>query len=174
MLKQIAQWFAPVERSDLLVFAHAVADASGGTNEREEEFLDRIAREWRLSNWAGSQWSGDAAPAAKPQAKVEVETQTGLGTSREEQLAALEIEPGTPVTADLVRRQYHLLSERFAPEKFAAAGAEFVSMAESKRAAVRAAAAALMQESGEPLEVAAPEKPTDLRHNPDLDAMFGA
>jgi len=67
-----------------------------------------------------------------------------------------------------------LLSERYAPEKFAAAGPDFVTVAEQKRAAVRAAASALMQQWGEPLEIKPPDKPTDLRHNPDLDAMFGA
>src|SRR5262249_6641751 len=89
--------------------------------------------------------------------------------------AVLEIDRSVPLTADLIRRQYNLLSARLAPEKAQAMGAEFVAMAESKRAAIRAAAETLLQPLGEPLEH--PEQqttPAELRHNPDLDAMFGA
>jgi hypothetical protein len=65
------------------------------------------------------------------------------------------------------------LSERYEGAKFEAAGPEFVAMAQSKREAVQAAALALLEPLGEPLEVVAPAEPRDLRHNPDLDAFFG-
>jgi hypothetical protein len=92
-----------------------------------------------------------------------------------DQRSVLEIDPALPLTPDLIRRQFRLLTERYAPEKFATVGAEFVAIAQGKRSAVRAAAAALLAPLGEPLEPpAAPAAPTELRHNPDLDAMFGA
>jgi hypothetical protein len=78
------------------------------------------------------------------------------------------------VSADLIRRQYHLLSERYTPEKFESAGPDFVAVAQGKREAVVEAARALIEPFGEPLEDAArPAEPPELRHNPDLDAMFG-
>jgi hypothetical protein len=79
------------------------------------------------------------------------------------------------LTADLIRRQYNLLTSRLAPEKLESLGPEFVAMAESKRQAIHAAAETLIQPLGEPLDLPAqPGAPAELRHNPDLDAMFGA
>jgi hypothetical protein len=102
------------------------------------------------------------------------EAKTKPQASREEQLELLEIDPSTPLSADLVRRQYNLLSERYASEKFATAGPEFVAMAQSKRDAILTAATALMESLGEKLDVEpSSARPQDLRHNPDLDAMFG-
>ena len=49
----------------------------------------------------------------------------------------MEIEPSLPLTADLIRRQFNLLSERYAEDKFTFAGPEFVAMARNKRDAVR-------------------------------------
>jgi hypothetical protein len=95
------------------------------------------------------------------------------GTSREQQLATLEIDLSTPPSSELIRRQYNLLSERFAASKFENMGAEFVAMAEAKRSAILAAAGALLAELGEKLETQTAAPPQDLRHNPDLDAMFG-
>src|SRR5262249_14145971 len=92
----------------------------------------------------------------------------------EESLTVLEIDPAAPVRADLVRRQFHLLSERYAPDKFQAMGPEFIAMAETKRAALQAAATALLEQWGEKLQSnSVPEKPSELRHNPDLDAILG-
>jgi hypothetical protein len=54
-------------------------------------------------------------------------------------------------------------------------GAEFVAVAEKKRAALLAAATELLEQWGEKLETISPvAQPQELRHNPDLDAMFGA
>src|SRR5207249_860361 len=87
---------------------------------------------------------------------------------------ALEIAPETPLSVDLIRRQYRLLSGRFAPEKFANHGPEFVQMAADKRDKAERAARHLLAGYNEPLEPPTPPPPADLRHNPDLDDVFGA
>jgi hypothetical protein len=111
----------------------------------------------------------DQAPAHPPADKVA----TGVPDHRQEQLALLEIAPATPVTAELVRRQYHRISARYAQEKVAPLGPEFMTLARSKHAALQAAATALLEPLGEPLEVPAGHSPpADLRHNPDLDSLF--
>jgi hypothetical protein len=75
----------------------------------------------------------------------------------------------------LVRRQFNLLRERFAPDKFRAMGPEFVEVARSKLDAIERAAATLLDTFGEKLQLDAEPPPADdLRHNPDLDAVFGA
>ena len=73
-----------------------------------------------------------------------------------------------------MRRQFRLLSERFDPTKFESHGADFVSVARNKREKVEQAARLLLGELGEKLEEEKkPEPPKDLRHNPDLDSIFG-
>ena len=88
--------------------------------------------------------------------------------------AVLDIDPTTPLDPDLIRRRYQLLTDRLDPAKAAAFGPEFARMAEEKRARIRAAAEALIAPFGEPLEKPAAPPPADLRHNPDLDDVFGA
>jgi hypothetical protein len=89
-------------------------------------------------------------------------------------MRALEIEPSTRLSGDLIRRQFNLLSGRYAAEKFDAMGLEFVAVAQSKRTAIREAAAALLEPLGEKLEQPAPGiVQPELRHNPDLDDVFG-
>jgi hypothetical protein len=118
-----------------------------------------------------------AKPAPQPPAatKPAPPVAKSVMPSRSELLAVLEIDPALALAADLVRRQYNLLSERYAPEKFTAAGAEFVAVAQKKRAAVLAAATELLHGFGEAVDVAPAAAPAkeELRHNPDLDAMFG-
>jgi hypothetical protein len=93
----------------------------------------------------------------------------------EDARAVLEIDPALPLSADLIRRQYHRLCGRYTPEKLAAMGPEFVAMAKSKHEAVVAAATGLLESLGEKLELdAAPAPPASMRENPDLDAVFGA
>jgi uncharacterized tellurite resistance protein B-like protein len=162
-LWHITTRFSPEERRDLLEFAYAIADATGERNQREQDLLERIARKLGVSLAPQPAAPPQPAPAEKP------------APTQEERLALLEIEPSVAVSADLVRRQYHLLMERFAAEKVASLGPEFMAMADSKRTAIRAAAVALLEPLGEPLETAPPAAaPQELRHNPDLDAMFGA
>jgi hypothetical protein len=89
-------------------------------------------------------------------------------------MRALEIEPSTRLSGDLIRRQFNLLCGRYAAEKFDAMGLEFVAVAQSKRTAIREAAAALLEPLGEKLEQPAPGiVQPELRHNPDLDDVFG-
>jgi tellurite resistance protein len=165
-LRQIAGFFAVEERQELLDFAGAIADASGGRNQREAEFLDRVARKLGTPRPAPPM-PAQAAPAPEPA--------PAAASSPEQRLAVLEIDPATSLTAELVRRQFNLLTERYSPEKFEAAGPDFVTLATTKREAVRAAAEALIEPLGEKLEAEKPPaEPQDLRHNPDLDAMFGA
>src|SRR5207302_9513338 len=96
-------------------------------------------------------------------------------SSRENLLALLEIDAGMPLTAELVRRQYNHLMERYALEKFEAAGPEFVALAQSKRESLLAALTALLNTLGEKVETPVPADtaPQELRHNPDLDAVLG-
>jgi hypothetical protein len=87
----------------------------------------------------------------------------------------LEIDPSFTLSADLVRRHYQLLSERFAPEKVQAMGAEVIATVARKRDLVRTAAEALLAKMGEKLaEEVDQAKPKELRENPDLDNVFGA
>jgi hypothetical protein len=87
----------------------------------------------------------------------------------------LEIAPTIPLSPELVRRQYHLLHERYNPEKVVSLGPEFVEMTEKKRQDISIAANALIEQLGEKLELHTAEpSPKSLRENPDLDAAFGA
>jgi hypothetical protein len=94
--------------------------------------------------------------------------------SPEAQRTLLEIPASATLSADLVRRQFQILSERYNPEKVAAMGPEFVTLAKSKHEAIRAAAISLLDAMGEKLETDVPPAPAGLRDNPDLDAIFGA
>jgi len=110
----------------------------------------------------------------EPQEARHPEREPAALPTRESHLAALEIEPSTRLSAGLIRRQFNMLSARFATEKFEAMGQEFVVMAEGKRAAIRKAAVTLLEPLGEKLDQAMPESAQpDLRHNPDLDDVFG-
>jgi tellurite resistance protein len=149
------------ELRGLYDFACAIADAAGTRNAKEAACLEKIAAAWELKPLAASR---EPEPIAKPQAAL----------TRDEALAALEIAPGTPLTGDLVRRQYRLLCERYDPAKFASHGAEFVAVATGKRERVERSAKLLIEQLGEALaDPARPEPPQDMRHNPDLDAVFG-
>ncbi len=93
--------------------------------------------------------------------------------SRAELAAVLQLDSESPLTPDLVRRQYNLLNERYDPDKLQTLGPEFMELARSKRVAVRAAAQALLEQLGAPLEEPAAPVRHDLRENPDLDAILG-
>jgi tellurite resistance protein len=95
--------------------------------------------------------------------------------SRQQLLAWLEIDLQTPLSPDLIRRHYTRLVEKFAPEKMQNMGPEFVAVAQQKRQQIEQAARTLIAPWKEELVVPV-GSPTaqDLRHNPDLDALFGA
>jgi outer membrane biosynthesis protein TonB len=112
-------------------------------------------------------------PPAPPPAPAPAPARTPEPT-RGECLALLDIAPTSALSADLVRRQWNLLAGRLAPDKVATMGPEFVKLAEAKVAAVRRAAETLLGPMGERLETEPAHPPAkDLRHNPDLDDVFG-
>jgi uncharacterized tellurite resistance protein B-like protein len=147
---------------ELYQFAVSIADAAGERNTREIECLARVAEELGTSTKPVP-----APPPVSPPLKPDV------AFTDQDSRSALEIAPETALSVDLIRRQYHLLSDRFAAEKFANHGPEFVQMAAEKRERVERAARHLLAEYNEPLEPPHPAPPTDLRHNPDLDEVFG-
>jgi uncharacterized tellurite resistance protein B-like protein len=147
---------------ELFQFASSVADAAGERNTREIECLARIAESLGVG----------VKPAAPPEpAPAPVLTADAL--NKGDCRAALEIAADSPLSVDLIRRQYHLLCDRFAPDRFASHGPEFVRMAAEKRDRAERAARHLLAAYNEPLEPSAVAPPADLRHNPDLDEVFG-
>jgi tellurite resistance protein len=177
-LQRIAATFTAPHRAALVEFASQVAEASRGINKREAALLEKISRRLGVEPQPITTIASPKSVAPSPVSAIESPPAPAkpkpVALTREDHLAALEIDPGVPLSADLVRRQFRLLSERLSPEKFATAGVEFVSMAEQKRAAVLAAARALIAPFGEELERPKEDPPhAGLRDNPDLDAVFG-
>ena len=173
-LAEMRKIFEVAELQKLYRFACDVADAAGKRNAKEISCLKKIAVAWGMND----------QPAAKPapvQVRVPVPVETPkpapnrpVSNVREQCFAALEIALGTPLSVDLVRRQYRLLTERFDPAKFESQGTDFVTLAKEKREKAERAARVLLEQLGAKLEEEkAPEAPKDLRHNPDLDAVFG-
>jgi uncharacterized tellurite resistance protein B-like protein len=170
------------ELENLYDFAGDIADAAGKRNAREIKCLERIAAAWGLDR------RKTVSPVATgPTKNVSAETSATVpplvvpeppakpaALNHDDFLAALEIAPSAAITADLVRRQYRLLSERFDPTRFESHGADFVTVAKSKREKVEQAARFLLDQMGEKFEEEKkPEPVKDLRHNPDLDSIFG-
>jgi uncharacterized tellurite resistance protein B-like protein len=163
------------ERGQLFSIARRVAEAAGTMNERECRLLERVAREWDVP-WVRPLGESDAV-AAQPVSVTPAPpgAQEAPSLAAQDPRSVLEIDLVVPLTADLIRRRFNLLLERMAPEKAEAMGAEFVAIATAKRESIRAAAETLLERLGEPLETPKlNEAPAELRHNPDLDAMFGA
>jgi uncharacterized tellurite resistance protein B-like protein len=150
---------------ELYQFAVSVADAAGERNTREVECLARVAEALGI---------GVKPPPAHVPAPV-IAAAPDSQLTEPECRAALDIAADIPLSVDLIWRQYRLLSDRFAPERFANHGSEFVQMAAEKREKSERAARHLLAGYNEPLEPpAAAPPPADLRHNPDLDDVFGA
>jgi uncharacterized tellurite resistance protein B-like protein len=165
-LTAVCEMTTAEERTELYELAERIAAASGGRTERERAALVRIATTLGV---AGERPATVMAAAAPPRPAPVV-----AATIVPDSKAVLEISPDVPVTVDLIRRRYVLLSERLDPEKAASMGPEFRRMADEKRAKLRAAAEDLLRPFGAPLDPPAPPPPpTDIRHNPDLDDVFG-
>jgi hypothetical protein len=173
----------------MYAWAESVADAAGERNQRETELLTRIAAAFGMNRSPVAEMplppeEPEPAPVAPkrrllpdwvavdlaPAPPAPAEPTPAPGDPRQ----LLEIDPGAAVTADLVRRQFRKLSERLDPAKMAALGREFADMAEVKRRQLRIAAEALIAPLGESLDLPDPPPSADLRHNPDLDDVFGA
>jgi hypothetical protein len=148
------------EKRSLVAFAERVADASGERNDREVAFLVRLRSAFGIAAEA------PVVAAAKPASPA---TPTGPDPR-----TVLDIPPGVELTVELIRRKYAMAFDQNDPAKARSVGPEYVKIAEAKRTAARAAAEALLAPFGAPLEAPAPPPPpTDIRHNPDLDDVFG-
>jgi uncharacterized tellurite resistance protein B-like protein len=160
-VQQINLHFPPDDRAALLTLARQIVTASGPANPQVSANLNMLAQRLGVPPEAVPVSDGAASgPAPAP--------------TRDECLALLEISSETPVSAALVRRQWNLLAPRYAADKVAALGPEFVALAQTKLTALRRAAEVLAASLGESLdEPAAPSPPQDVRHNPDLDEVFG-
>lgn len=170
----------PAARQAVCAAAERIADASGERNRREVALLARVraaldvaTEPTRTGGMGGpppdSQRSGDT-DADAPHV---IGPPTGAAAEPDPR-TVLEIEPGVELTAELIRRRYTLLTDRADPAKAAVIGPEFEQLAVRKRATIRLAAETLIARFGLPLDPpAAPPPPPDLRHNPDLDDIFG-
>ncbi len=146
----------------LLTFAEQVAAASGSPNAKERDALARVAAALGLT-----------PTAPTPSAPEPVQAPAPAPAPAADHRAVLDIPAGAPLDADLIRRRYANLTDKLDPARAAALGPEFARMAEQKRAAVRAAAEALIAPFGEPLDKPTPPPPTDIRENALLDDVFG-
>ncbi len=162
------------QREKLYQFACAIADAAGTRNAKEIQCLEKIATALGIARAAALESAlpepvRPVLPPQPPSAKPEGQL------NHEDCLAALDIAAGAPLSGDLVRRQFRLLSERNDPTKFESNGTAFVDMVKTNRAKIEQAAKLLLEQLGEKLEEEKkPEPSKDLRHNPDLDSVFGA
>lgn len=162
------------ERRELYRLAEEVADAAGERKERERETLERIARAFGIT----SAPPVPSVPPAPPVPLVPAAPVPGPERTSPEPAAdprtLLEIPAGAELTPALIRRRFAALSDKLDPARAREMGPEFTRLAEDKAARLRAAAEALIAPLGAPLEPPdAPPPPADLRHNPDLDDIFG-
>ena len=158
VLAEVKRVTTRTEQKTLLAFVDAMV--TGSPSGKKSQLRTRIAADFgeAIVETPKSVPVPPPAPAAKPAV---------------DHRAVLEIETGMALDANLIRRRYAMLTDKMDATKAAAMGPEFAKMAEAKRTAIRAAAEALIAPFGEPLEKLAPEPPKDLRHNPDLDDVFG-
>jgi DnaJ-domain-containing protein 1 len=170
-LRRATQLFSQAEWRDLYDLAVAVADAAEKRNKKEEECLARLRQSFGI---AEPQGSGEREPFEQRRQECRPHETASTAPLPEECRVVLEIPPNAPLSAELVRRHYRLLCERCDPAKFESHGPEFIEVARHKLQRAEAAARALLAPMGEPLELEAPpEEVKELRHNPDLDAIFG-
>lgn len=139
-----------------------VAEASGGINSRESQGLKTIYELMGFQLPVPSEPLPESPPA---------ETKPVPPPEPFDARKVLELEPDISLSVELIRRRYNLFAEKV--EKAKELGKEFVVTAEKRLAELRRAAEELLAPFGEPLEK--PEAPTDtpIRHNPDLDDVFG-
>lgn len=146
----------PIQREELMIVARRIADTSGDRNQKEQDVLDRIAEVLGV----GRESAADSTSTPTPANAREV----------------LEIDSKVELSPELIRRRFNILTDQYDPKKAVSLGSAFIKKAEEMRAAVKAAAEALIAPFGVPLVpsvVTPPTTPTDIRHNPDLDAVFG-
>ncbi len=167
------------QRAVLLALAGEVVAASSKRVAEARPFLARLGQQLGLEEEQAQQTVTALEARVRPEpeqppANPSAPPREPTRPSREECLGLLEIDSATPLSADLVRRQWNSLSLRYSPDKVAALGPEFVTMAESKRAAIRQAAENLLKELGIEASLdAPPAPPPELRENKLLDDFMG-
>ena len=147
----------PAQREELMSAARRIADAAGDRNQKEQDTLDRIAETLGLGQATSAKQAIPISSTSNPRTVLEIDAKTDL-------------------SPELIRRRFNILTDQYDPKKAASLGASFVAKAEEMRAAVKAAAETLIAPFGVPLVppvAPPPATPTDIRHNPDLDAVFG-
>src|SRR5207248_9652227 len=103
-LDRVLRLFSSDERRALFDVAKQIAEATGQPKQREVQFLGKVAGKLGIPNLTASTTSSEPVRPLNPAAP----------STAEERRAVLEINPALPLSADLVRRQFHLLSERYA------------------------------------------------------------
>jgi uncharacterized tellurite resistance protein B-like protein len=180
--RKITENFTAPDRCLLMKVATQIAEASRGINAREDAFLDKAAK---LLGVPRPPVTASAPPPQIKPAAAQESAQPPPPTETPATQAAppvpvdprtlLEIDSGLTLSAELVRRQYNLLIERFDEDKIKAMGQEFAAMAAKKRAALEDAAKRLLASLGAEPDLAPPAPAAHgLRDNPDLDQIFGA
>ncbi len=172
-IKQIRSLFTVDHRKSLFQFGQEIWAGSGAGKNETPVFLEYLAR--RLDVPYAPSPVKDQPPTKKSAHKKPFpsERKEGIPLTRRE-LEILKIDPATPLSPDLVRRQFHLLLDRYNPEKFQSMGPEFLAIVKRNRNEVIAAAKALWEQLGEKGEIdPPPSPPSGLRDNPDLDTVFG-
>ena len=169
VLKRLEQVARAVEKGERRDLARGVALARHDIEPQELAVLAQLSARWGIALDLGQRQalSPQATPPLGPAPAARAE---GSHDPR----AVLELDPTWPLSVDLIRRQYRMLTDRLDLDQIARFGPDFVAKAEAKLAAIRAAAESLIAPFNEPLEAPeTPPPPSDLRHNPDLDALFG-
>ena len=180
---------SPERRRDIYLAAEKIAAAWLPRNKSEVETLKRVAIAFdvvpvaprvEMTRPVSSIFTVPTPPipeavrrvaeAPSPQRVSPPKPMFAVGDPRK----LLEIEPNMKLSVELIRRRFALLSEKINPKKAAAFGPEFVALAMKNLAELRAAAESLIAPFGVSLDApTAPPQPTDMRHNPDLDDVFG-
>lgn len=173
--EKINTGFSQAPKKDLVGFAWEIARCTGEVNRKEARFLESMCRQLGVEPPGPFLEGPSEAPAAAEQNGQAEPMPAGEAEPPYDPRGVLEMDPATLLSVDLVRRHYHRLMEKFDPQKMADMGPEFIQMAERKRRQVEEAAKTLMAEFGEELNpTVKEEKSQDLRHNPELDDLFGA
>lgn len=166
---------SPEELNRLYRWAVEITDASSGRNDREAGLLARIATAWAIVAESAPQ-SGLRNEPYKSKALPEpVEATPPSEASPHDPKSELEIPRDAIVTVELVRRRFRMAIDRLDANRLDELGAEFAKLASVKRERLRQAAETLMLPFSASLEEPQAERiTTDIRHNPDLDDVFGA
>jgi hypothetical protein len=179
LVRRIKSACAPETLVSLLEFGRSVVMA-GSPNTKKIVCYEQMGRElaMTLPSFSGVESSEvEAGPRFTPTPLITRQKETlpanPAFSSRKQWLEALEIDPEVIPTAELVRRQYNKLAERFSAAKVTHLGADFERLAAERHTAARMAAEGFMKEFSEPLDLPEPAPPASIRENRELDELFG-